>query len=318
MARPFFVVGIDVAKDVLDVWIDVIQQEFQVPNSPEGWRELIERLHRVEVGLVAFEASGGYERGLRAALLEAGFVVRRLNALWLRRFAQSFGRRAKNDRIDARLIARYARTVEGEPEKLDPARDHLASLISYRTQLIAERIGVQNQAAMLTQPDLHRLSDKRVALITQQLEAVERAILDCVAEIPVYAAKVRLLKTLKGMGDITAITLVALLPELGRVTRGAIAALVGVAPFDDDSGKRQGRRAIAGGRAAVRTALYMAARAAARSRSSLGAFYDRLLAAGKSKKVATVALMRKMLVTLNAILRDNAPWKESNAATQPA
>jgi transposase len=148
-----------------------------------------------------------------------------------------------------------------------------------------------------------------LALIERQIEETDTLILEAIGTIPSLLAKVGLLKTMKGVKDVTAVTLVALLPELGRITRRAIAALVGLAPFDHDSGKFKGTRSIAGGRAAVRTILYMAARAAARSKSPLGDFYKRLIAAGKPPKVATVALMRKMLVSLNAIIRDNETWK---------
>ncbi len=208
----------------------------------------------------------------RAELCRPGFDVRRLNPLQVRLYARSLGRNAKNDRIDARIIARYAEVADTTPEILDPAREQLAELVAHPRRLVEQQIG-----------------------------QTDELIAEAIGAAPDLCAKRALLMTLKGVKQVTATTLVALLPELGRINRKAIAALVGVAPFDHDSGRFSGTRSIAGGRAAVRTVLYMAARAAALSKSPLGSFYKRLITAGKPPKVATVALMRKMLTTLNAI-----------------
>ena len=314
MALRLLFVGIDVSKDRLDLWLDPLGRFEQAANDAAGWAAVIALLRSLdaETGLVvAFEATGGYERGLRQALLEAGFDVRMLNPLRVRLYAKSLGRNAKNDRIDARVIARYVQAADTMPEILDPARERLSELVSHRRRLVDERVAVGNQAATLRQPALKAQNAQRLALIARQIEATEQLIRDAIGDVPSLADKLDLLKTVKGVKDITAITLLALLPELGRVSRGAIAALAGLAPFDHDSGKLKGTRSIAGGRAPVRTVLYMAARAAALSKSPLGDFYKRLIAAGKTPKIATVALMRKMLVTLNAILRDNTPWKHA-------
>lgn len=316
MALELVFVGIDVSKDWLDVWLAPLKRFERVSNDAAGWAAMIGLLRSLgeQPGIVvAFEATGGYELGLRQSLLEAGFDVRRLNPLRVRLYARSLGRNAKNDRIDARLIARYAEAADTTPDILDPAREHLAELVSHRRRLVDERVAVSNQMATLRSAVLQAHNRKRLALIERQIEEADTLILAAIAEVPSFQAKIQLLKTLKGIKDITAMALVALLPELGRLSRRAIAALVGLAPFDHDSGKFSGTRSIAGGRAPVRTALYMAARAAARSNSPLGEFYKRLIAAGKSPKVATVALMRKMLVTLNAMIRDNEPWKHAAA-----
>jgi transposase len=264
--------------------------------------------------VVAIEATGGYEGGLRQALLAEGFDVRRLNPLRVRLYARSLGRNAKNDRIDARVIARYAEVADTTPEILDPARERLAELVSHRRRLVDERVAVGNQTAILASSLLKAQNAKRLALIEQQIAQTDSLIADAISAAPDLCARRALLMTLKGVKQVTATTLVALLPELGRINRKAIAALVGLAPFDHDSGRFHGSRSIAGGRAAVRTALYMAARAAALSKSPLSSFYKRLINAGKQPKVATVALMRKMLVTLNAILRDNKPWSFATTA----
>jgi transposase len=316
MALPLTFVGIDVSKLWLDAWLDPLKRFERVSNDAPGWERLIELLRSlaIEAGLViAVEATGGYEGGLRQALLEAGLEVHRLNPLRVRLYARSLGRNAKNDRIDARVIARFAQAAETVPETLDPARERLAELVSHRRRLVDERTAIGNQTVTLRSAVLQTQNRQRLALITRQIEASDALILDAIGQAPDLVAKAKLLKTMKGIKDITATTLVALLPELGRLTRRAIAALAGLAPFDHDSGQFKGTRSIAGGRAAVRTALYMAARAAALSKSPLGDFYRRLIATGKKPKVATVALMRKMLVTLNAILRDNMPWKHAIA-----
>lgn len=316
MALQLTFVGIDVSKDWLDLWLAPVKRFERTSNDAAGWAAAIGLVKSLglEAGIVvAFEASGGYERGLRQALLEAGLEVRRLNPLRVRLYAKSLGRNAKNDRIDARVIARYAEAADTAPEVLDPARERLAELVSHRRRLIDERVAVGNQTNMLGCPRLRAQNRKRLVLIERQIEETDALILEAIGQLPGLVAKSKLLKTLKGVKDITALTLVALLPELGRINRRAIAALVGLAPFDHDSGKFSGTRSIAGGRSPVRTALYMAARAAARSNSPLGSFYQRLIAAGKTPKVATVALMRKMLVTLNAMVRDNQPWKHATS-----
>jgi transposase len=309
-------VGIDVSKEWLDLWLEPQKRFERTSNDAAGWAattDLLRSLGAAAGLVVAFEATGGYEIGLRQAMLEAGFEVRRLNPLRVRLYAKSLGRNAKNDRIDARVIARYAEAADTMPETLDPARERLAELVTHRRRLVDERVAIGNQTNMLRCRVLEAQNRKRLALIERQLEETDALILEAVGETPSFRAKLQLLKTLKGVKDVTAVTLLALLPELGRISRRAIAALVGVAPFDHDSGVLKGTRSIAGGRSAARTALYMAARAAARSKSPLGTFYKRLIAAGKTPKVATVALMRKMLVTLNAILRDNQPWKHVKA-----
>lgn len=316
MALQRSFVGIDVSMDRLDLWLDRLQRFERTSNDPAGWAQVtawLQGLAPIAGLVVAFEATGGYERGLRQALLEAGLDVRLLNPLRVRLYARSLGRNAKNDRIDAKVIARYAQAADTMPEILDPARERLAELIGHRRQLIEERVAITNQTAGLRQAALKAHNKTRLDLIERQIKAADQLILDAVGQLPNLVAKRNLLKTVKGVKDVTAITLLALLPELGQLDRRAIAALGGLAPFDHDSGKRSGTRSIAGGRAAVRTALYMAARAAARSKSPLADFYKRLIAAGKPPKVATVALMRKILITLNAILRDGAPWKHAIA-----
>ena len=312
MALPLIFVGVDVSKDWLDVWLGPAKRFERVANDRPGCSALIDLVKSLGIEsdlVVAFEASGGYEKGLRRALLEAGIETRRLNPARVRLYAKSLGRHAKNDRIDARIIARYAEAADTAPEVLDVRREQLAELVCHRRRLVDERVAVQNQTSTLQSGVLKAQNRQRLALIERQVAQVEGLIREALSELPSLLAKVKLLKTLKGVKDTTAAALVSLLPELGRLNRRAIAALVGLAPFDHDSGKFKGTRSIVGGRAPVRTALYMAAKAAARSKSPLGDYYRRLIAAGKLPKVATVALMRKMLVTLNAMVREGTVWK---------
>ncbi|HEX9461421.1 MAG TPA: IS110 family transposase, partial [Alphaproteobacteria bacterium] len=273
MALHLTFVGIDVSKDWLDLWLPPLKRFERTSNDEAGWAAALKLARSVgsDAGvIVAFEATGGYERGLRQAFLEAGVDVRRLNPLRVRLYAKSLGRNAKNDRIDARLIARYAEIADTAPEILDPAREHLAELVCHRRRLVDERVAISNQIATLRSGQLQAQNRNRLALLGRQIEETEVLIREALGQVPSLVARVKLLKTLKGVKDITAVALVALLPELGRINRRAIAALVGLAPFDHDSGKLRGTRSIAGGRAAVRTTLYMAARAAALSKSPLG------------------------------------------------
>ena len=314
MALPLIFVGVDVSKAWLDLWLAPLKRFDRISNDAAGWACLIEQVRTLGSAagiVVAFEASGGYEAGLRRALLEAGLETRRLNPARVRLYAKSLGRNAKNDRIDARVIARYAEAADTAPEILDAAREDLAELVSHRRRLVAERVAVENQTSMLRSGVLQAQNRSRLALITRQISQLDAMIREAIGQIPSLLAKLQLLKTLKGVKEVTAVALVSQLPELGRLNRRAIAALVGLAPFDHDSGTFKGTRSIAGGRAPVRTALYMAARAAALSKSPLGDYYRRLIAAGKLPKVATVALMRKMLVTLNAMVREGTPWKHA-------
>ena len=316
MALSLLVVGIDVSKDWLDVWSERSRQPQRFGNDEPGWGALLAWLgaHAELSGLVvAFEATGGYERGLRQALLEAGVTVHKVNPLRVRLYARSLGRHAKNDRIDARMIARYAQAAETRPEILDPARERLAELVMHRRRLVNERVGVSNQIATMRAAALIAHHRARLALLERQIAQTDQLIDEALATAPGPGETVRRLSTLKGVKRVTAATLIALLPELGTLNRRAIAALVGLAPFDHDSGRLHGKRAIAGGRSAGRSVLYMAARAAANSKSALAAFYKRLIAQGKSAKVATVALMRKMIVILNAMMREQQDWRGAQA-----
>lgn len=316
MALLIHFVGIDVAKEWLDVWFEAEKRLERFPNDQAGWTALLamaDLLGPRSGFCFAFEASGGYERGLRGALIEAGCTVNRVNPHRVRLYARGIGRTAKNDRIDARVIARFAAAVEFHPEVLDPAQERLAELVVHRRRLIDDRVALGNQLGTVQVADLRSQIRQRLAQIERHIIKTNTLIADALGAIPGLLEKVRLMKTVAGVKDITANALAGVLPELGKLNRRAVAALAGLAPFDHDSGKMKGKRCISGGRGAVRTALYMAARAAALSKSPLGDYYRRLIAEGKKPKVATVALMRKILITLNAMLREGQPWKYAKA-----
>ena len=301
-------VGIDVSKEWLDVAVHPSGEHFRVNNDANGWRELTRRLSVLGTRAIGIEASGGYERDVIGVLIAQGLPVRGVNAWKLRQFAKAAGVLAKNDRLDASVIAWFVATLPCREVRHDPAQAHLAELVTARRQALDAMLQLSNQLEHLRDPELRRLQQRRI----RQLEADERRISTRIAEaIAANAAmteRFNLLSSMRGVGPVLAATLIALLPELGTLTNRQIAALVGVVPYDFDSGKMRGRRSIFGGRAAVRWVLFMAAQAAAIWNPNLKAFKKRLLAKGKPPKVAIVATMRKLIVTLNAMVRDNAPW----------
>lgn len=315
MAQAVVWVGIDVSKDRLDVYVRPHKLRFSVANDERGHAALIGRLADWPGGVVAMEASGGYERAVRQRLDKAGILTRLLNPLHVRRFAQAAGRRAKNDRIDAELIAHYAATFPGpEPVTRDPALDRLVEHVLYRSQLVEAATAAENQLAHFADPRLKANLRRRIAALKAQAGTVGQRIAALLAGMPCHDARAALLTSVPGVGPVLAATLIALLPELGALPRRQIASLVGVAPFDDDSGERNGTRSIAGGRARVRNILYMASLSAIRHNATFAAHATRLKAAGKKPKVVIVACMRKLIVTLNAMVREGTHWNMQKSA----
>jgi transposase len=303
------VVGIDVSKDRLDVAVRPSKAQFRISNDAAGWAELCRRLKPIAPRAIGVEASGGYERGLTQALLAADLPVRMINAWKLRQFAKAAGLLAKNDRVDAHAIAWFTETLPSREVIHDPAREHLAELVQARRQLVDAKQAFANQLEHMRDALLRRQMARRI----RQLEADEAALDQRIAAEPSFAARQELVCSMRGVGPVLASTLVALLPELGSVTNRQIAALVGVVPYDFDSGKMRGLRCIFGGRADVRRVLFMAAQAAAIWNPDLKAFKQRLRAAGKKPKVAIVAVMRKLIVTLNAMVRSGTKWQAKTA-----
>jgi transposase len=301
--------GIDVAKDRLDFMVLPEQQCSSVRNDPAGWAELIERLRAFSISAIGLEASGGYERGVMRALLADGMSVRQINPFKLRQFANASGVLAKNDRLDARMIASFVAIMPTRPaQRQAPTIERLAEMVTVRRQLSEQKVAAENASRLLEDAMLQRLSRRRMAGLAADIAQLDARLAETVAADPASAQRYRLLTSMPGVGPVLAGTLVALLPELGRLSRKQIAALVGVAPYDFDSGKLKGKRCIWGGRAPVRQVLYMAALSASSWNPVFKAFHDRLAAAGKMPKVVIVAVMRKMITTLNAMVRDDVVW----------
>jgi transposase len=303
-------VGIDVSKDRLDVHVRPGEQAFVVRRDGKGLHELVERLRGVEPSLVAVEATGGFETVVAAAIAGAQLPLAVVNPAQVRHFAQAVGKRAKTDPIDAAVIARFAEAVKPEPRALpDEAARLLAELVSRRTQiiemLVAERQREKRASAERVRKSLSRL----IRALEKELPEVDRDIDTMVRGSPVWRAKEDLLVTFPGVAQTITRSVLADLPELGGLTRREIASLVGIAPFTRQSGKWKGKSMIGGGRPAVRSALYMAALSASRCNPVMREFYQRLLARGKPKMVALIAVARKVLTVLNAMMRDNRPWQ---------
>lgn len=309
MTQEALIVGIDVSMATLDVVILPTGEALSLPNAAEGWRRLVRRLGGKPVAVVAFEASGGYERGLLKALVEADLPAARVNPARVRNFARAGGILAKNDRLDALAIARFAQALPPRLTVSDPVIDALAELVTARRQIVQDMTRTANQADHAVNPVLKRSFRRRLRGLEADLRLVDLEIAKAMAADQSLACRGDILRSAPGVGPVASATFLALLPELGKLENRQIAGLVGVAPYDHDSGQMRGRRSIWGGRKPVRDILYMAALGAIRSKQTIfKACYDRLIANGKRPKVAIVAIMRKLITTLNAMLRNNTQW----------
>jgi len=303
------IVGIDVAKDRLDVAVRPSGELFVVERNAAGLEQLTARLGALVPRLVALEATGGFETVAAAALAAAGLPVVVVNPAQVRAFAKAIGQRAKTDPIDAAVIAHFAEATKPELRALpDEATRLLADLVARRRQIV-EMIGAERQREKRATARLKRSIARLIKALEKELVSVDTDIDDAVRASPAWCEKENLLASVPGIGSIIARTLIAELPELGRLGRKQIAALAGLAPFTRQSGQWRGRSFIGGGRTSVRTALFMGAMAARRHNPILKAFFDRLVAAGKPKMVALIAVARKLLTILNAVLRDQKPWQ---------
>jgi len=304
-------VGIDVSKATLDVCTSH-GEAWEAANDDPAMTALQERLSALEPVLIVLEATGGYELRAAAALSMAGLPVAVVNPRQVRSFARSLGQLAKTDRIDARILAAFAERVRPKPRPLpDEDTRELEGLITRRRQLVAMITAEETRLAVAV-PSMRKQIKAHIGWLRRQLAAVDAGIDGAVRRSPIWRAKDDLLQSVPGIGKTTARTLLALLPELGTLPEKQIAALVGVAPLNRDSGAFRGRRMVWGGRARVRTALYMAALVGSRHNPVLRAFYTRLRDAGKPAKVALVACMHKLLIMLNAMMRDGRPWHAQN------
>ena len=303
-------VGIDVSKDRLDIHVLPSGQAFAVARDGKGLSELIEHLVAMRPQLIAVEATGGFETIVAAAIAGAHLPLAVVNPAQVRHFAQAIGKRAKTDPIDAAVIARFAEAVKPEPRELpDEAARLLSELVGRRVQviemLVAERQREKRASAVRVRKSLAR----HIAALEKELPEIDRDIDTMVRGSPVWREKEDLLISFPGVAHRIARSILADLPELGRLTRREIASLVGVAPFTRQSGRWKGKSMIAGGRPFVRAAVFMAALSAIRCNPVLRQFYRHLIAHGKPKMVALIAVARKLLTTLNAMLRDKRPWQ---------
>jgi transposase len=303
--------GIDVSKDRLDLMILPEEKGSSVSNDSAGWVELVEQLRGSSIAAIGIEASGGYERGVMRTLLAAGISVCQVNPFKLRQFARASGVLAKSDPLDARMIASFVAIMPTRPAQRQPtAAEPLAEMLAVRRQLSAEKVAAENASRLLEDAMLQRLSRRRIGRLATDIDLLDGRMIKIVATNAALAHRYRLLTSMPGVGSLLACTLIALLPELGRMSRKQVAALVGVAPYAFESGTFKGRRCIWGGRAHVRQVLYMAAMSASNWNPVLKAFHDRLKAAGKLPKVVIVAVMRKMITMLNAMVRDDVVWAD--------
>jgi transposase len=309
--------GIDVSKDRLDVFLAPEGEAFTVANDPEGIDSLLERLQAARPELVVLEATAGYERPVAAAIAasEAGIAVAVVNPRQARDFAKATGRLAKTDRIDAEVLARFASAVDPRPSVIpDQEARALQAILVRRRQLSGMLVAEKNRLLMAPEAVAGRIA-AHVRWLEKELARTDRELDEAIGQSEAWSRNEVLLRSVPGVGPVLARTLLAELPELGILPHRRLSALVGVAPFNRDSGTLRGERAVWGGRANVRACLYMGALAATRSNPAIRAFYQRLLAAGKPKKVALVACMRKLLVVLNALMRDRASWRCPHALT---
>ncbi|HEY3917552.1 MAG TPA: IS110 family transposase [Stellaceae bacterium] len=299
-------VGIDVSKDRLDVHVRPLGMGFSVGNETAGHAALIARLRPLRTTRIVLEATGGYERALWLSLSEAGLVAAVVNPRQVRQFARASGRLAKTDRLDAEVIAHFAETFSPVAVRNpDPVADRLGEHVLYRRGLSEEIVALDNQAQRLESAALRSRAARRLTALRAELKEIEREMAAIVADDRAKAALFACLTAFKGVGPVLAWTLIANMRELGSLNRHQAAALIGVAPFNHDSGKRRGYRAIAGGRIQVRNVLYLATLSAVRHNPAIKEFYTRLRDNGKAPKVALVACMRKLATILNATVRDH-------------
>jgi len=301
-------VGIDVSKDALDVALSD-GSVFRVGNDEQGLKSLSERLAGVTPKLVVMEATGGFERAAAVELAGGGFPVRVVNARLIRHFAKATGLLAKTDVIDARVLVQFGAAMKPEPrEPASEALQELRALVTRRRQLV-EMLVMERNRLRVAHKSVCPQVKRTIQWLEKQLASTDKDTDTALRSHGVWREKVELLESVPGVGKVVSLNLVATLPELGMLNRRQISALVGVAPFNRDSGRWQGKRSVYGGRAATRGVLYMAALVGMRHNPVLKTFYRRLRAAGKPGKVALVACMRKLLSILNVMMRDNTPWR---------
>ena len=310
-------VGIDVSKTRLDIAEGRKGEIWESPNDPEGIAKAVSRLKELHPKLVVVESTGGLERQLVACLIAEGIPVALVNPSRVRDFARSIGLLAKTDKLDARLLAWFGEATKPIPTQL-PSEDEqkLSAMIIRRRQLIDIRTAETNRLGSIHSSMRSRL-EKHLEWLVDEIEELDKEIQNFISNHPDFKAKDEVLQSVPGIGPVASAILLANLPELGKYNRQIMASLVGVAPFNNDSGFHRGKRRVKGGRSDIRTVLYMATISASRFNPVIKSFYDHLVGKGKLKKVALVACMRKLLTILNAMMRDFKPWQPESALAQP-
>lgn len=312
--RAEIFVGIDVSKAWLDVAVYEQDEMMRIRNEEEGIATLLKHLKKLKPSLVVLEPTGGFEMLLVAELSRAGLPVVVVNAKRVRDFARATGRLAKTDKLDARVLAHFAAAVRPAVRSLrSEDEEQLTALLTRRRQVLA-MLTVEKNRLVTVRPPMRSDLQAHIRWLAQNLKTLDQEIEEFVKRSPVWKEKDALLQSVPGVGPITSATMLGMLPELGLLNRQEIAALVGVAPLNRDSGRKQGRRRVFGGRADVRSVLYMAALSAKKFNPIIRAFYEKLLRHGKEKKVALTACMRKLLVILNAMLRTHQAWRPQAAS----
>ncbi|MGB2833753.1 MAG: IS110 family transposase [Methylotenera sp.] len=302
-------IGIDVSKANLDIDAYPRAHRARFNNDETGRRQLVSVLKGLQPKLIVLEATGGLESAIARELAMAGLAVAVINPRQARDFAKALGVLAKTDQVDALVLARFAEAIKPEVRALKECEVMaLDSVLTRRRQLVDMITAESNRHAQAPSKIAKQIA-KHLSWLNKRLDEADDDLDDAIRQSPLWQAKANLMMSILGVGRVTATTLLAALPELGALSRREISALVGVCPFNRDSGGYRGRRVIWGGRASVRAVLYMAALAASRHNPMIKAFYQKLLAAGKMKKVALVACMRKLLVILNAMVKSNTPWR---------
>lgn len=305
-------VGIDVSKDRLDVHVRPLGTHFSLGRDGAGLTALCARLATLAPSLIAVEATGGFETTTAAALAGAGLPLVVVNPAQVRAFAHALGQRAKTDPIDAAVIAHFAEATRPEIRALPDQETRLLGDLVGRRRQIVDMLGAEQQRLKHTPPrKVQKSIERLIKALRRELDDLDQTIGTAIRSSPAWREAEDLLRSVPGIGPVTTSVLLAELPELGQLGRKQIAALVGLAPFTRQSGQWRGKSLIAGGRTRVRTALYMAALVASRHNPMLKMFYERLVTAGKPKMVAIIAVARKLLTLLNAIIRDKTPWQNA-------
>jgi transposase len=305
-------VGIDVSKDRLDVAFGV-DREGQFSNDEAGHEQLSKQLEQLQPELVVMEATGGLERAVAVHLAAQGIALRIVNARLIRSFAKAAGLLAKTDRIDAKVLVRFGQAMKPEPRAPVEEQLHQLQALVLRRRQLTEMLGMERNRLATAHQAVRKNVQGTIRYLEKQLQSTDEDMDAGLKQCGAWREKVELLETVPGIARVIAVNLVAHVPELGTLNRRQIGALVGVVPFNRDSGQMRGRRSIWGGRAVPRSALYMAALVGIRHNSVLKAFYQRLKAVGKPSKVALVACMRKLLTILNIMVRENSRWRTATA-----